>query len=149
MDGVRRFQTFRTGCSMSLMANRVTRMAWHAPRRGGRDLPSPVVVGDFLIVVSMSGLASCYDAGTGKIHWQEPVGVKGEYAAAPLVVDGQVLIQSVYGGKTVVLKPGKRFEVIRTNALGAEVDEIFRACLSPIQGRIYARSLSMLYCIGS
>ena len=48
-----------------------------------------------------------------------------------------------------MLKPGKRFEVIRTNALGAEVDEIFRACLSPIRGRIYARSLSMLYCIGS
>jgi len=108
-----------------------------------------VVVGDFLIVVSMSGLASCYDAGTGRIHWQEHLGVKGEYAAAPLVVDGHVLIQSVYGGKTVVLKPGKRFEVIRTNVLGAEVDEIFRACLAPIGGRIYARSLSMLYCIGS
>lgn len=126
-----------------------SRMAWHAPRRGGRDLPSPVVVGDFLIVISMSGLASCYDAGTGRIHWQEHLGVKGEYAAAPLVVNGHVLIQSVYGGKTVVLKPGKRFEVIRTNVLGAEVDEIFRAGLAPIGGRIYARALSMLYCIGS
>ncbi|MDG2486590.1 MAG: PQQ-binding-like beta-propeller repeat protein, partial [Roseibacillus sp.] len=40
-----------------------SRMAWHAPRRGGRDLPSPAVVGDFLVVVSMSGLATCYDTG--------------------------------------------------------------------------------------
>ena len=125
-----------------------SRMAWHAPRRGGRDLPSPVVVGDFLVVVSMSGLATCYDAASGKVHWQQHLGEKGEYAAAPLVVNGHVLIQSVYGGKTVVLKPGKRFEVLRVNDLGAEVDEVFRSCLSPIKGKIFARSLSMLYCVG-
>ena len=124
-----------------------SRMAWHAPRRGGRDLPSPAVVGDFLVVVSMSGLATCYDTRSGKIHWQQNLGLKGEYAAAPLVADGHILIQSVYGGKTVVLKPGKRFDVLGINDLGAEVDEIFRACLAPIQGRMYARSLSMLYCI--
>ena len=124
-----------------------SRMAWHAPRRGGRDLPSPAVVEDFLVVVSMSGLATCYDTGSGKIHWQQNLGLKGEYAAAPIVADGHILIQSVYGGKTVVLKPGKRFEVVGINDLGAEVDEIFRACLAPIQGRLYARSLSMLYCI--
>lgn len=125
-----------------------THMAWHAERRGGRDLPSPVVVDDFVIVVSMSGLATCYDAGSGEIHWQESLGLKGEYAASPLVVNGHVLIQNVYGGETVVLKPGKTFEVVGINSLGAEVDEIFRSTLVPIKGRIYARSLSMLYCVG-
>ncbi len=124
-------------------------MAWHAPRRGGRDLPSPAVVGDFVIVVSMSGLATCYSAKTGKIYWQEHLGVKGEYAAAPLVVNGHLLFQTVYGGKTVVLKAGRSFEVVGVNDLGAEVDEAFRATLAPINGRLYARSHGMLYCIGS
>ena len=125
-----------------------SRMAWHAPRKGGRDLPSPAVVGEFLVVVSMSGLATCYDARSGKIHWQEHLGLRGEYAPAPIVIDGHVLIQSVYGGKTVVIKPGRRFDVRGINDLGGDVDEIFRSCLAPIQGNIYARSLSKLYCVG-
>lgn len=124
-------------------------MAWHAPRRGGRDLPSPAVVGDFVVVASMSGLATCYSAKSGEVLWQEHLGVKGEYASAPLVVNGHLMFQTVYGGKTVVIKPGRKFEVVGVNDLGAEVDEAFRATLSPINGKIYARSHSMLYCIGS
>ncbi len=38
--------------------------------------------------------------------------------------------------------------MVAVNELGAEVDEVFRATLAPIQGRIFARSLSTLYCIG-
>ena len=124
-------------------------MAWHAPRRGGRDLPSPAVVGDFVTVVSMSGLATCYSARSGKAHWQEHLGLKGEYAGAPLVVNGHLMFQTVYGGKTVVLKPGRKFEVVGINDLGAEIDEAFRATLAPINGLLYARSHEMLYCIGS
>ena len=119
------------------------------PAPGGRDLPSPAVVGDFVIVASMSGLATCYSAKSGEVLWQEHLGVKGEYAAAPLVVNGHLMFQTVYGGKTVVIKPGRKFEVVGVNDLGAEVDEAFRATLSPINGKIYARSHSMLYCIGS
>lgn len=124
-------------------------MKWHAKRRGGRDLPSPVVVGDYLIVVSMSGVAACYDAATGEIHWEERLGTKGEFAASPLVANGHVFIQNVYGGETLVIKPGKTLNVISTNGLGADSKELFRATLAPIKGRVYARSLSTLYCIGS
>jgi outer membrane protein assembly factor BamB len=124
-------------------------MKWHSKRRGGRDLPSPVVVGDYLIVVSMSGIATCYDAHTGKIHWEERLGVKGEFAASPLVANGHVFIGNVYGGETLVIKPGKTLDVISINGLGADSRELFRATLAPIKGRIYARSFSTLYCIGS
>ncbi|NNC87948.1 MAG: PQQ-binding-like beta-propeller repeat protein [Akkermansiaceae bacterium] len=124
-----------------------SRMVWHTKRRGGRDLPSPVVVDGFLLVVSMSGTASCYDARTGKLHYEEKLGVKGEFAASPLVVDGHILIQNVYGGATVVIKPGKKLEIVSINELGADVSEIFRATLAPVRGEIFARSLSTLYCI--
>jgi outer membrane protein assembly factor BamB len=121
---------------------------WHTPRRVGRDLPSPAVVDGRLIVVSMSGTASCYDAKTGERLWEEKLGVKGQFAASPLVIDGHVLIQNVYGGGTVVIKPGPERDIVAINELGAEVSELFRATLAPIQGRMFARSLSMLYCIG-
>ncbi|MDA7881082.1 PQQ-like beta-propeller repeat protein [Akkermansiaceae bacterium] len=123
-------------------------MAWHTKRKGGRDLPSPAVVDGYLIVVSMSGRATCYDAKTGKIHWEEKLGVKGEFASAPLVMKGHVLIQNVYGGGTLVIKPGKKLEIVSNNSLGAEVSEMFRATLAPIKGQIFARSFSTVYCIG-
>ena len=123
-------------------------MAWHTKRRGGRDLPSPVVVDGYLFVVSMSGTATCYDAKSGKVHWEEKLGVKGEFASAPLVVKGHVFIQNVYGGGTLVIKPANKLEIVSNNSVGAEMSEIFRATLAPIKGQIFARSLSTLYCIG-
>lgn len=122
-------------------------MAWHTKRKAGRDLPSPAVVDGYLIVVSMSGKASCYDAKTGEIHWEEKLGVKGEFASAPLVVKGHVLLQNVYGGGVLVIKPGKTLEIVSQNSLGAEVSEMFRATLAPIEGQIFARSFSTVYCI--
>jgi hypothetical protein len=97
----------------------------------------------------MSGRATCYDAKTGKIYWEEKLGVKGEFAASPLVVQGHVLIQNVYGGETLVIKPGERLNIVSKNSLGAEFSEIFRATLAPIKGQIFARSSSVLYCIGN
>lgn len=125
-----------------------THRLWHTPRRIGRDLPSPAVVDGHLIVISMSGTAACYEAETGRLLWEEKLGVKGQFAASPLVLRGHVLIPNEYGGGTVVIKPGPEFEVVAVNELGTEVDEIFRATLAPIQGQIFARSLSVLYCIG-
>lgn len=124
-----------------------THRLWHTPRRAGRDLPSPAVVDGYVIVVSMSGRAACYEAATGKRLWEEKLGVKGQFAASPLVMGGHVLIPNVYGGGTVVIQPGPELEVVAVNELGAEVDELFRATLAPIQGRMYVRSLSALYCV--
>src|SRR5262249_15859817 len=38
-----------------------TRMAWHTPRRGGRDPPSPIVIGQYIFVTDKEGVATCYD----------------------------------------------------------------------------------------
>ncbi len=124
-----------------------SRMKWHAERRGGRDLPSPAVVDNYVLVVAMPGIASCYDAKTGEVYWTERLGVEGEFAASPLVANGLVYIQNVYGGGNVVIKPGKKLEIVSQNSLGADSQEIFRATIAPIGGRVYARSESTLYCV--
>jgi outer membrane protein assembly factor BamB len=58
-------------------------MAWHAKRNGGRDLPSPAVIGDFVIVTAMGGVTTCYDAKTGKTHWVDRL--EGAFSGSPLI----------------------------------------------------------------
>lgn len=125
-----------------------SRMVWHAERTRGRDLPSPCTVDGFVIVAGMSGEARCYDAKTGEIYWTEKLTTnRNEFAGAPLVANGLVYFTAVYGGETVVIKPGKKFQKVAANTVGAERSELFRATLAPIGGKLYSRSYTTLYCI--
>ncbi|MFK5922763.1 MAG: PQQ-binding-like beta-propeller repeat protein [Verrucomicrobiota bacterium] len=127
-----------------------SKMKWHAKRPRGRDLPSPSVVGDYLVVVNMLGEVTCYDAKTGEtVSSQKLIEKGGHFAAAPLEVNGLLYIQSEDGGETFVIKPGKKIEIVSKNSLGADKKEIFRATLAPIGDRIYARSHTTLYSIGN
>ncbi len=123
-----------------------SRMKFHAKRRGGRDLASPVVVGDYLFVTSMSGVATLYDANSGDPVWEERL--EGDFAGSPLVANGLIYLQTVSGGETLVIKPGDELEIVSRNSLGTDKQEIFRATLAPIKGQLFARSSSVLYCIG-
>ena len=114
-------------------------------RVGGRDLPSPVVVGDYLVVSSLSGMLTIYDTKTGQPHFTERLG--SQVSASPLVANGLVYFL-MERGEVIVIKPGKTLEIVARNTFGAASDEVFRAGLSPIQGRLYTRSQNTVYCIG-
>jgi hypothetical protein len=118
---------------------------WSAPRRGGRDLPAPIAVGDYVIVSSLSGIATCYDAKTGKEHWKERLG--GQFSSSPIAIGGLVFFQNE-AGETIVIEPGPTLQIVARNALDKGTDELFRASLTPYGGRIYSRSTTHLYCIG-
>lgn len=122
-----------------------THMAWHTRRGGGRDLPSPVAAGKFVFVVNMTGIGTMYDAATGKQLWQSRIG--GNFSATPFVAGGLIYAQDE-GGTTVVIRPGDKLDVVSRNSLGETGDEIFRASPAPVDGRVYCRSDSALYCIG-
>jgi len=126
-----------------------THRLWLAPRKGGRDLPTPVVVGDTLFISSMSGIASAYDAETGATLFSERLGEGLEFAAAPLVANGLAYFQSVHGGDVIVVKPGKTLEIVSRNSLGdAAKGETFRAVPVPLGDRLLLRGGSTLYCVG-
>lgn len=122
-----------------------TRMAWHTRRRGGRDLSSPILVGDYLFVVNMAGIATCYRAGDGKQLWQERL--DGNFSASPIVAAGLVYIQNE-AGQTLVIKPGDTLEVVARNDLGAPEGELFRSTLAPSDGQLFFRSDGVVYCVG-
>lgn len=118
---------------------------WSAPRRGARDLPSPIVVGDYVIVCSLNGIATCYHAETGKQQWLERL--NGQFSSSPIAIAGLAFFQNE-AGETVVIEPGPTFKKVNLNLLEPAADELFRASLTPFGGRIYSRSNKYLYCIG-
>lgn len=122
-----------------------TRMAWHTPRRGGRDQPSPIVVGDYVLVMNMGGIVTCYEAATGKERGKERLA--GKFSSSPIAAGGRAYFQSDEG-TTYVLEPGPALKVVARNELGAPAEENFRASLTPSGGQVFSRSDRALYCIG-
>lgn len=124
-----------------------THMKWHSRRNGGRDLPAPAMIGNVVLVTSMSGIITCYDSLTGTTLWIDRL--KGSFSGAPLVSKKHYYIQNE-SGNTYVIKPNKeKMEVLSENSLSPKSEEVFRATLSPIKGMIYTRSQSTLYCVSA
>jgi outer membrane protein assembly factor BamB len=76
--------------------------------------PSPLLVGDELYLVSDNGIATCLDAVSGTQHWQERIG--GNFSASPTLADGKIYLLDEEG-KTTVIAPGKKYEILATNTL--------------------------------
>ncbi len=90
-----------------------THVAWTLSR-GAPLTPSPIVAGGEIYVVSDNGIASCLDARTGAVHWQQRLG--NSFSASPVLADGRLYFLDE-DGRTTVLKPGTTFEVLATNTL--------------------------------
>ena len=106
--------------------------------------PSPLLVGEELYVVSDKGIASCIDAKTGEIYWQERI--EGNYSASPMYAEGHVYFQDE-NGTTVVVKASREFSEVARNSIGQE-ERTFASYA--IEGNsLLLRSENHLYRIGS
>ena len=117
-----------------------THIAW----RNGQSVPyvpSPISVGDYLLAVSDDGIASCFNAATGKRHWRKRIGKR--HSAALVAAGGLVYFLSD-AGVTRVVRPGTQFELIAENRIGE------RCYASPAisRGQIFLRSDKHLFCVG-
>jgi outer membrane protein assembly factor BamB len=115
-------------------------VVWRSSR-GVAYVPSPVFHEGKLIVVSDEGVVNCFDAASGRSLWQGRV--EGRVLASPLVAGGLVFVTNE-AGKTFVLKPGERFELVAENEMMSGV----RASPALDRGRLYIRTLDELFCIG-
>jgi hypothetical protein len=116
-------------------------VAWRT-RRGCAYVPSPVVVGDYLLVAADGGFATCFMADTGETLWTERLG--GGHSASPVVAAGRVYFQSDRGVTTVV-RPGRAFVRLAVNELGEET----YASPAVSQGQVFLRGVRHLYAIGA
>ena len=104
-------------------------------------VPSPIVVGDYFLVVSDEGIGSCYRAATGERVWKHRLGP--HYSASLATAGGLVYFLSDEGVTTVV-KPADKYQEVAKSPLGEEC----YASPAISQGQLYLRGVRHLYAIG-
>ena len=117
-----------------------SKIIWRT-NRGVAYVPSPISVGDFFFVVSDSGIAHCFDAATGKIHWNERM---GEHHASLVAANNLVYFLNDNGVMHVV-PAAEEFAPVARNEIGE------RTFASPAisNGQIFIRGDKHLFCIGT
>ncbi len=100
--------------------------------------PSPLLVDGRIYVVSDTSTASCLDARTGALIWEQRL--TGNFSASPILAAGRLYFCSEEG-KTTVVTPGPAFQQLAVNELGE------RIMASPaVSGRaLYLRTDQALY----
>ncbi|MBN2314176.1 MAG: PQQ-like beta-propeller repeat protein [Sedimentisphaerales bacterium] len=116
-----------------------THIAWR-DAAGAPYVPSMIVADDFLLTVNHSGVGFCYEAATGKVHWQEKL---GRHHASPVLIEGLVFMIND-DGQVNVIKPGVAFERVAKVELG----ESCYASPAISDGQVVLRGFKHLFCFG-
>ena len=92
-------------------------IAWRV-KKSVPNIPSPILVGDEIVMVSDKGVATCLDADSGEVRFSERLG--GNFCSSPIYADGRIWVGN-REGQTFILTPGKEFHVEATNQLDGEI----------------------------
>ncbi|MBM3839914.1 MAG: hypothetical protein FJ398_18480, partial [Verrucomicrobia bacterium] len=118
-------------------------LAWKQTR-GLPYVPSPLFYEGRVYVIKNGGMASCYEARTGRVLYQEErLGALGDYYASPVAADGKIYYASQQGVVTVV-KAGDTFHVLARN----DLEEQIMATPAIVDGNIYLRTANYLSAFG-
>lgn len=89
--------------------------------KGTAYVPSPILYGDYIYLMTDKGLMTCLDAKTGAVKYEGGrVPVPATFTASPVAFGGQILLTSE-DGDTFFVRAGPKHEVIRTNSVGEPV----------------------------
>lgn len=116
---------------------------WTARIKGsGYWFSSPVLHDGLLYATNDQGLLSVLEADTGKVVYEQRVGLEGTSYPSISMAGNRVYVSSDQG-MTVVLQPGREYRELARNRL-----EPFRSSLVFEGKRVYIRTQKHLYCIG-
>jgi outer membrane protein assembly factor BamB len=118
-----------------------THVRWHIERNGVSYVPSPVACGEYFLLTSDGGIATCYAAATGSVVWQERLG--RHYSTSPVTTAGLVYFLDD-DGVTKIVRPGPQFDLVGENDLGEEC----YASPALSDGQVFIRGVEHLFCIG-
>jgi outer membrane protein assembly factor BamB len=112
--------------------------------RGGSMTPTPIVYGDYIYSVNVSGIVGCYNAQTGARQYLRRLEHGGSgFSASPVAADGRIYFPSE-DGDVFVVKAGPSFELLATNPMG----EVIMATPAVSGGMIFIRTLGHLVAVG-
>ncbi len=117
-------------------------IAWYLPR-GGPYNPSPIVYDGLYFTLFDRGYMTCHDAVTGEeVYGRTPFARGATFTSSPWAYNGHLFFLSE-DGDTFVIRAGKEFEHVATNAL----EELAIATPSIARGHLLIRTASKLYCL--
>lgn len=117
-------------------------IAWQL-ESGTPDVPSPLVVGDYVYLCRENGNLVCLDRKTGEKKYERPT-TRDRHRASPVYADGNIYT-SARNGIISVIKAGPDFEIVSQN----DMKESISASPAISNGRIYIRTFDALYAIGA
>lgn len=113
--------------------------------KGTAYVPSPIIYGDYLYLMTGNGSISCLDVRTGKVAYEGArVPKPATFMASPVAFEGKILLTSEEGD-TFIVAAGPKHEVLRVNSLGEPV----YASPAIADGNIFIRSDKNVYAIGN
>jgi outer membrane protein assembly factor BamB len=117
-------------------------IAWRF-HRGAPHVPSPLLYGPHLYLMTDTGMLTCLEAETGAVMYQGARLPKpATFSASPVAYEGRILLTSEEGDSFVV-QAGPSYKLLATNSIGEPVYS------SPAiaGGRILIRGEHNLYCL--
>jgi outer membrane protein assembly factor BamB len=118
-------------------------VAWKYAK-GTAYVPSPILYGNYLYLMTDRGILTCIDAATGEVKYDGGrIPIPATFTASPVAFDGKILLTSE-DGDTFIIKAGPTHEILGTNSLGEPV----YASPAIADGKIFIRGEKNLYCIG-
>ncbi|HAB19931.1 MAG TPA: PQQ-binding-like beta-propeller repeat protein [Verrucomicrobiota bacterium] len=121
----------------STPADSQLRIEWRSKRNVPKK-PALLFLGDLLYAVDDNGVATCWEAKTGHVVWNERVG--GNYSASPIAGEGRIYLCSEEG-KTIVVAAGRQFAKLAENQL----EDGFMASPAVSGKALFLRTKSALY----
>jgi outer membrane protein assembly factor BamB len=107
------------------------------------DVPSPLIVGDFVYLFRENSVFTCLDAKTGEKQYEHRVTSSENNRASPVFADGRIYLAARNGTVTVVA-PGPKYEQLWQ----ASLDDPMTSSPAISNGRIYFRTNTALWAFG-
>ncbi|MFN3194004.1 MAG: PQQ-binding-like beta-propeller repeat protein [Aureliella sp.] len=117
-----------------------SKLAWRMSR-GVPAMPSPILAGEKIYMISDDGILSQLDPKTGDIQWKERVA--GQFSASPVTASGRIYLCSREGIVTVV-QAGSEYKELARNKL----DSRLMASPAIVGDELVIRTEESLYRIG-
>ena len=111
--------------------------------KGTAYVPSPILYGEYLYLMTGNGSVTGLEARTGKVLYEAArIPKPATFMASPVAYEDMIMLTSEEGD-TYVIKAGPKHEVIRTNSLGEPV----YASPAVADEKLFIRGEKHLYCI--
>ena len=111
-------------------------------KKGVPKLSSLLHVKPYLFAMTDGGIATCYNATTGEIIWQERVG--GNFSASPILADGKIVLLNEEG-KATTIAPEREFKLLGEG----KFESGFMASPAVDGNDLVLRTKTALYRVGS